>query len=167
MKDSEFVNRSNQLSGAVIGAAIDVHKSLGSGLYESVYEHCLAKELQMRGIHCEQQLTSQLNYKGKDTGQAFRIDMLVEDELVVELKAVDELTALNEVQLVTYLKLLDKHLGLLINFNVERLTDGVRRRVNNLGLIVSKSQVDHRVVCTKWTGESAASANSVGRFPSL
>ena len=121
MKDAEFVNRSNQLSGAVIGAAIDVHKALGPGLYESVYEHCLAKELQMRGIHCEQQLTFQLNYKGKDIGQAFRIDMLVEDELVVELKAVDELTALNEVQLVTYLKLLDKHLGLLINFGKKSL----------------------------------------------
>ena len=156
----------NQLSGAVIGAAIDVHKALGPGLYESVYEHCLAKELQLRGIKSEQQLIFKVNYKGMDTGQAFRIDMLVENELVVELKAVEELTALNEVQLVTYLKLLDKHLGLLINFNVERLTDGLRRKVYNFGNTASKSQIDNSIVCTRWIG-SAASASSAGRFPSL
>ena len=132
MKSLEYINRLNEISRAIIGAAIEVHKILGPGLIESVYEECLKKELDLRGIHYQSQVTFPLIYKGMDTGKVFRIDLLVENEVVVELKAVDELTALNEVQLVTYLKLLDKRLGLLINFNVDRLVNGVSRKVYNL-----------------------------------
>jgi GxxExxY protein len=132
MESLETINRLNEISKAIIGAAIEVHKILGPGLIESVYEECLKKELDLRGIHYQSQVTFPLIYKGMDTGKVFRIDLLVENEVVVELKAVDELTALNEVQLVTYLKLLNKKLGLLINFNVDRLVNGVRRKVNRL-----------------------------------
>jgi GxxExxY protein len=132
MESLETINRLNDISKAIIGAAIEVHKILGPGLIESVYEECLKKELDLRGIHYQSQVTFPLIYKGMDTGKVFRIDLLVENEVVVELKAVDELTALNEVQLVTYLKLLNKKLGLLINFNVDRLVNGVRRKVNRL-----------------------------------
>jgi GxxExxY protein len=132
MESLETFNRLNEISKAIISAAIEVHKILGPGLIESVYEECLKKELELRGIHYQSQVTFPLIYKGMDTGKVFRVDMLVEDEVVVELKAVDELTALNEVQLVTYLKLMDKRLGLLINFNVDRLVNGVRRKVNKL-----------------------------------
>ena len=128
MNSLEYINRLNEISRAIIGAAIEVHKILGPGLIESVYEECLKKELDLRGIHYQSQVTFPLIYKGMDTGKVFRIDLLVENEVVVELKAVDELTALNEVQLVT----LDKRLGLLINFNVDRLVNGVRRKVYNL-----------------------------------
>ena len=132
MDSLETINRLNEISKAIIGAAIEVHKILGPGLLESVYEECLKKELDLRGIHYQSQVTFPLFYKGMNTGKTFRIDLLVENEIVVELKAVDEITALNEVQLVTYLKLLDKRLGLLINFNVNRLVNGVRRKVNHL-----------------------------------
>ena len=132
MESKVTIERLNEISRAVIGAAIEVHKTLGPGLIESVYEECLKKELELSGIHYQSQVTFPLLYKGMDTGKMFRIDLLVDNEVVVELKAVDELTKLNEVQLVTYLKLLDKRLGLLINFNEVRLIDGVRRKVNNL-----------------------------------
>ena len=154
MEATEYIDRLNQLSGIVIGAAIDVHKALGPGLFESVYEECLVKELQLRGLQCESQLSFYVNYKGHNTGKAFRIDLLVENELVIELKAVDELTLLNEVQLVTYLKLLDKRLGLLINFNVERLVDGIRRKVYNFGKPVCKSTVNSDIVCVRWANSA-------------
>jgi GxxExxY protein len=132
MESKVTVEKLNEISKAIIGAAIEVHKILGPGLIESVYEECLKKELDLRGIYHQSQVTFPLMYKGMDTGKVFRIDLLVENEIVVELKAVDELTKLNEVQLVTYLKLLDKRLGLLINFNEVRLVDGIHRKVNNL-----------------------------------
>ena len=160
METTSQAGRLNQLSSIVIGAAIEVHKALGPGLYESVYEECLKKELELRGIQCQSQLTFGLNYKGVNTGKSFRIDLLVEDELVVELKAVDELTPLNEVQLVTYLKLLNKHLGLLINFNVERLTDGVRRKVYNFNDTISRHSIDHKVITSTLLNNAEASALS-------
>ena len=132
MESKVTVEKLNEISQAIIGAAIEVHKILGPGLIESVYEECLKKEFSLRGIDYQSQVTFPLMYKGMDTGKVFRIDLLVENEVVVELKAVDELTILNEVQLVTYLKLLGKRLGLLINFNEIRLVDGIRRKVNNL-----------------------------------
>ena len=120
----------NQLSKKVIGAAIEVHKELGPGLLESVYEDCLKTELLMQGIYHQSQVDVPLIYKGVDTGKSFRIDLLVENTLIVELKAVDALKPVHEVQLVTYLKLADKPIGLLINFNVPVLKDGIKRRIN-------------------------------------
>ena len=114
----------------IIGAAIDVHKELGPGLLESVYEACLIEELNRRGLKVESQITFPLLYKGKKLDKEFRIDLLVEDDVIIELKAVNEILPVHEVQLVTYLKLTGKRLGLLINFNVPVLTKGVRRKVN-------------------------------------
>ncbi len=122
----------NDLSEAIIGAAIEVHKELGPGLIESVYESCLISELQERGISVKSQIDLPLFYKGKQIEKNFRIDLLVEDEIIVELKAVDELSKIHEVQLVTYLKLANKKLGLLINFNVPMLVKGIRRKINGL-----------------------------------
>jgi GxxExxY protein len=133
METTEYANRLNQISSIVIGAAIEVHKTLGPSLYEEIYEECLKKELDIQGVRYQSQVTFPVIYKGIDTGKTYRFDLLVEDEVVVELKAVDELSKINEVQLVSYLRLLNKRLGLLINFNVVRLVDGVRRRVNNFG----------------------------------
>lgn len=115
----------------IIGAAIEVHKELGPGLLESVYEACLIEELDRRGIKVESQLTFPLLYKGKKLDKEFRIDLLVEDKVIVELKAINEILPVHEVQLVTYLKLTGKKLGLLINFNVPVLTKGIKRKVNN------------------------------------
>ena len=120
----------NYLSRTIIGAAIDVHKELGSGLLESVYEACLLSELEHWGIHVKNQVELPLVYKGKKLNKEFRIDLLVEEEIIVELKAVEELKDIHEVQLLSYLKLANKKLGLLINFNVPVLTKGVRRRIN-------------------------------------
>lgn len=115
----------------IIGAAIEVHKELGPGLLESVYEACLIKELNDRGLKVESQVNLPLLYKGKKLYKDFRIDLLVEDKVIVELKAISEIQPLHEVQLVTYLKLSGKRLGLLINFNVPTLVDGIRRKVNH------------------------------------
>ena len=121
----------NTISQMIIGAAIEVHKELGPGLLESVYEACLIEEPDRRGLKVENQLTFPLIYKGKTLDKEFRIDLLVEDKVIVELKAIDEIQSIHEVQLVTYLKLTGKRLGLLINFNVPTLIKGVRRKVNN------------------------------------
>ena len=115
----------------IIGAAIDVHKELGPGLLETVYEACLIEELNRRRLKVESQITFPLLYKGKKLDKEFRIDLLVEDDVIIELKAVNEILPVHEVQLVTYLKLTGKRLGLLINFNVPVLTKGVRRKVNH------------------------------------
>ena len=113
-----------------IGAAIEVHRELGPGLLESVYEECLRVELEEMGLKVQTQVDLPLLYKGKDTGKLFRIDMLVDDMFVVELKAVELLKPLHDVQLVTYMKLADKHMGLLINFNVPVLKEGIRRKIS-------------------------------------
>jgi GxxExxY protein len=120
------------LSGEVIGAAIEVHRSLGPGLLESAYELALERELQLRGFGVERQKPAYLEYKGVSLGSAFRIDMLVNDALVAEIKAVDQVLPVHEAQLLTYLRLTGKPLGLLINFNVKILKDGVWRVVNGL-----------------------------------
>lgn len=119
----------NKLSNTVIGAAIEVHKTLGPGLLESVYEECLKIELQMRGVKVESQVPLPLTYKGTKTGKEFRLDLLVENELIVELKSVEELKSVNEIQLLTYMKLADKNMGLLINFNVSFLKYGIKRKI--------------------------------------
>jgi GxxExxY protein len=117
------------LTEQVIGAAIEVHRLLGPGLLESIYQKALCHELALRGVrHCTQQPVP-VSYKGVDLGDDLFMDILVEDDLVVELKAVERLEPIHEAQLLTYLKLSRRRLGLLINFNVRLLKDGVRRRV--------------------------------------
>ncbi len=120
------------LSGEVIGAAIEVHRALGPGLLESAYELALERELQLRGLGVERQKPVFLEYKGTSLGDAFRMDILVSGALVVEIKAVDQILPVHEAQLLTYLRLTGKPLGLLINFNVKTLKAGVRRVVNGL-----------------------------------
>ena len=120
----------NELSRKVIGAAIEVHRELGAGLLESAYEYCLTTELERRGLDVQTQIDIPLYYKGSPTGKSYRLDMLVENKIIVEIKAVDTLLPIHEVQLVTYLKLTHKAIGLLINFNVSVLKDGIKRRIN-------------------------------------
>ena len=124
------MNFLNQLSSSVIGAAIEVHKALGPGLLESVYEECLCLEFESRRITFERQKPLPVTYKKHIIDCAYRIDILVEDAIVVEPKSVDHVEPIHKAQLLTYLKLSDKRLGLLINFNVPVLKDGIVRLVN-------------------------------------
>ncbi len=119
----------NNISGAIVDCSIRVHKELGPGLLESVYEVCLMKELLAEGLTVRRQVALPVFYKGENIGLDFRIDLLVEEEVIVELKAVDTLLPIHEAQLLTYLKLSEMHLGLLINFNVKLLKDGIKRMV--------------------------------------
>ena len=113
----------------IIGAAIEVHKQLGPGLLESTYEECLCHELHLRGIQFQRQLDLPVIYKGLKLNCGYRIDLLVDDTVVVELKALEQILPVHEAQLLTYLRLTQKSVGLLINFNVPLLKDGIRRRV--------------------------------------
>lgn len=117
------------LSERVIGAAIEVHRTLGPGLLESVYEACLCAEFRTIGLTFQRQLPVPIAYKGLVLESPLRIDLLVDDVLVVEVKSVSEVTRVHEAQLLTYLKLANKRVGLILNFNVELLKDGVTRRV--------------------------------------
>jgi GxxExxY protein len=120
---------SNQLTQAVIGAAIEVHKALGPGLLESAYEQCLCRDLKLRGVSFQRQRPVPLEYKGIELECGYRVDLLVEASVVVEIKAVTKIEPVHEAQLLTYMKLGHWKLGLLINFNVPLLKDGIRRRV--------------------------------------
>jgi GxxExxY protein len=122
----------NALSYEVVGAAIEVHRVLGSGLLESVYRQALSRELSLRGIVYESEVALQAGYKGISFDAAYRLDILVERKLVVELKAVETLQPLHFAQLLSYLRLSGCRLGLLINFNAPRLRQGIRRVVNGL-----------------------------------
>lgn len=116
----------SELTGLVIGAAIEVHRVLGSGFLESVYEEALAAELELRGIRFNRQKVVAVNYKGRRVGEG-RLDLLVGNTLIVELKAVANITPIHEAQVLSYLKMTGYPLGLLINFNVPLLKDGIRR----------------------------------------
>ena len=118
-----------ELTEQIIGGAIDVHKHWGPGLYEEIYEKSLCHELGLRGLSFENQLAMPLVYKGAQVGEALRLDILVEKRIVIELKAAKELLPVHEAQLLTYMKLTGSKVGLLINFNVEILKDGIKRRV--------------------------------------
>jgi len=126
------VERINQISGAIVDAAMKVHSALGPGLLESAYEGCLKHELTKRGLKVLSQVTLPVIYDGVKIDVGYRIDLLVEDAVIVELKAVERLTPLNEAQLISYLKLSGRKLGLLINFNVEHLKNGIKRIANGL-----------------------------------
>ncbi len=119
------------LSYKVIGCALEVHKTLGPGLLESIYEKALLYELATNGLKTQRQVPVKIDYKGVNLGEGFRMDILVEDQLVIELKSVGELTPVHYKQLLTYLKMTGRKVGLLINFNVENLMEGVHRVVNN------------------------------------
>lgn len=117
----------------VNGAAIEVHKTLGPGLLESVYHNCMKRELLLRGIHFQSEKSVPVNYKGVDVQIDLRCDFLVESELVVELKSVEFIAPVFEAQLLTYMKLLQKPMGLMINFNVTHLfNEGQKTYVNEL-----------------------------------
>jgi GxxExxY protein len=115
------------LTQKVIGCAIEVHRTLGPGLLESTYETCLCHELGLAGIVHRQQVPLPINYKGVRIDCAYRIDVLVDNSLIIEIKSVNALCAIHDAQILTYMKLADIGTGLLINFNVPRLVDGVKR----------------------------------------
>ena len=126
-------------SDEVIGACIEVHRHLGPGLLESTYEVCLAHELSLRGLRCERQRPLPVNYKGVRLDCGYRIDLVVADTFLVELKAVERLTPVHEAQALTYLKLTGLPVALLVNFNVTTLKHGLRRltRKSNLPFLSS------------------------------
>ncbi len=113
-----------QLTEQVIGAAIEVHRELGPGLMESAYEECLCHELHLRGLKFERQVPLPVRYKGVGLDCGYRIDLVVEDSLILELKCVEHILPVHEAQLLTYLKLTGKRVGLILNFNVAVLTRG-------------------------------------------
>jgi GxxExxY protein len=117
------------LSNHVIGCAIEVHRVLGPGLLESTYEHCLAHEFGQAGIGFKLQQALPVQYKGIRLDCGYRVDVLVEDKLIIELKSVDSIMNIHQAQLLTYMKLSGIKIGLLINFNVPRLKDGISRFV--------------------------------------
>ena len=117
----------NELTHAIIGAAIEVHRELGPGLLESAYEECLARELTVRGLRFERQKAVPVVYKEVKLECGYRMDILVEDRIVLELKSIESLAPVHEATILTYLRLSGRSLGLLINFNVPMLKEGIRR----------------------------------------
>ena len=117
----------NNLTGIVIGASIEVHKELGPGLLESIYEECLSKEIELRKIPFERQDSIPFSYKGEIISSDLRLDMVIDDQLILELKSCETLLPIHEAQLLTYLKLTKIEVGLLINFSVQVLKDGIKR----------------------------------------
>ena len=124
--------RVNEVTAAVIGAAIEVHRELGPGLLESTYEACLLHELIERGFSVERQKRLPVRYRGVRIDCGYRIDLLVEGQVIVELKAVPRVMAVHAAQMLTYLKLSGLHVGLLLNFHTLRMKDGVHRYVHQL-----------------------------------
>jgi len=122
----------NKVTESIIGAAIAVHRELGPGLLESTYEACLTYDLVERGLKVERQKALPVKYRGVQLDCGYRIDLLVDDQVIVELKVTERLEAIHEAQLLSYLKLSGCAVGLLINFNVTELRRGLRRLVNNL-----------------------------------
>lgn len=122
----------NKISQLIIGSAIEVHRTLGPGLLESTYEACLNFELEQKGLTVYRQVPLPVIYKNIELEIGYRLDLLVENKVIVELKAVSDVQPIHKAQLISYLKLSGCKLGLLINFNEEKLVDGVCRIVNNL-----------------------------------
>jgi GxxExxY protein len=120
----------NLITESIIGAAIQVHRALGPGLLESTYEVCLMHELAQKGLKVDKQVPIPIIYKDVRLDAGYRIDLLVEDQVIVELKSVDTIHPIHEAQLISYLKLSGKKLGLIINFNVKLLKNGIRRIAN-------------------------------------
>ena len=121
----------NRLTEQVIGAAMDVHTALGPGLLESAYEACLEFELERHGLRVERQKLLPIVYRDVELDGGYRLDLLVEGDVIVEIKAVDQIAPTHEAQLISYLRLSGCRVGLLMNFNVARLKDGIQRMVND------------------------------------
>lgn len=121
----------NEITGLIVDAAMKVHTTLGPGLLESVYESCLKHELVKRGLQVESQIWMPVIYDGVEIEGGYRVDLFVENEVIVELKVVEQLLELHKAQLLSYLRLSNKQVGLLINFNVAHLRHGIRRLVNH------------------------------------
>ena len=119
----------DELSNRVIGCAIEVHRQLGPGLLESTYEQCLAHELSLNSIDFKMQQPLPVQYKGITLDCGYRVDLLIEDKMIIELKSVDQIKGIHEAQLLTYMKLAGIKTGLLMNFNVTRLKSGIKRFV--------------------------------------
>lgn len=122
----------NSISGIVVDSAIQVHRALGPGLLESAYEACLIAELEDRGLRVESQIILPIVYRSVSLGSGYRLDLLVQDEVIVEVKSVAALLPVHESQLLSYLRLSGRRLGLLINFNVPLVKDGIKRLANHL-----------------------------------
>jgi GxxExxY protein len=122
----------NRLSSKIIGAAIEVHKTLGPGLLESAYEDCLCHELSIQGLLFEKQKPLSVVYKGKQLDCGYRLDIVVEKAVIIELKSCEKIEPIHKAQLLTYLKLSGLNLGLILNFNVSLMRDGIVRIVNEL-----------------------------------
>ena len=122
----------DEISNRILCAAIEVHRVLGPGLLESAYEECLCRELQLQNLAFDRQVELPVEYKGSRVECGYRMDLLVEKVVVLELKSVAKLDPIHQAQMMTYLKLSDKKLGLLLNFNVPLMKDGIKRVVNNL-----------------------------------
>lgn len=122
----------NDLTGQIIGAAIEVHRHLGPGLLESAYEGCLLWELREKGLKVESQVPVPIRYKGMHLDAGFRIDLLVHDRVIVELKAVEKIQPIHTAQILTYLKMTELRMALILNFNVTMMRSGVKRIVNEL-----------------------------------
>jgi len=120
----------NELSSEIIGAAIEVHKELGPGLLEKVYEECLCREFDLRGIPYRRQVLVPIIYKGEKLDTSYRSDLWVADMIIIEVKSVEGFHPIHQYQTMGYLKLLDRQLGLIINFNVRLLKQGLKRVVN-------------------------------------
>jgi GxxExxY protein len=129
MFTEDYKNECSKLSNIVIGCSIEVHKALGPGLLESTYEKCLCYELEQNHIHFREQLYMPVNYKEIIIEPGYRFDILAEDKIIIELKSVESVLPIHKAQLKTYLKLSKKWLGLLLNFNVEVMKNGIERIV--------------------------------------
>jgi GxxExxY protein len=121
----------NEVSGVILDACIHIHNTLGPKLLESLYERVLAYELRKRGLKVETQVPVAVVYDGRRFDDGFRMDMLVEDKIIIELKSIDKVQKVHMKQLMTYLRLADKRLGLMVNFGEERMMDGFKRLANN------------------------------------
>jgi len=139
----------DEITGEIVDSAMKVHTALGPGMLESVYEKCLRHELTKRGLTVMSQVWVPVIYDGVEIEGAYKIDLLVEDRIIVELKVVEHMLEVHKAQLLSYLKLSNKHVGLLINFNVVHLRDGIRRMVNNYMPAVSSASSTGVIACTK------------------
>jgi GxxExxY protein len=126
-QSAQSTQRLNSISGAIIGAAVEVHRHLGAGLLESAYEACLAHELHARGMLFATQVPLPVVYKGRQLDVGYRLDLVVEHAVIVELKSIEQFDRIHTAQMLSYLRLSGLRLGLLINFNVPKLVDGIRR----------------------------------------
>ena len=131
MRDQSYIEWANSISQRIIEAGMEVHKTLGPGLLESIYENCLAFELGLRELRYERQIPVPVYYKNMLVGRSLRLDLVVENAVIVELKTVDRIIPIHEAQLISYLRLSGLSLGLILNFNSAFFRDGIKRMVFN------------------------------------